>query len=97
MQSTNWYRRIKGGNALSKLNRFRWISSVLVLMITILGAIGVVLRMYVLEAVCIVALFVDFFLIIIKNRCPDCKRSLPLHPPLLLEEEYCKACGSKIK
>lgn len=53
--------------------------------------------MYVLEAVCIVALFVDFFLIIIKNRCPDCKRSLPIHPPLLQEEEYCKACGSKIE
>ena len=53
--------------------------------------------MYVLEAICIVALFIDFFMIILKNRCPDCKRSLPLHPPILQEEEYCKSCGSKIE
>lgn len=65
--------------------------------LVILSGIGAGLHMYVLEAVCIVALFVDFFLIIIKNRCPDCKRSLPIHPPLLQEEEYCKACGSKIE
>lgn len=82
---------------MSRLNRFRWISSVLALIFTILGAIGTVLHMYVLEVICIVALFVDFFLIVIKNRCPDCKRSLPLHPPLLREEEYCQACGSKIE
>ena len=62
----------------------------------ILGAIGATIHMYVLEAVCIVALFIDFFLIIIKNRCPDCKRSLPLRPPLL-QEEYCRFCGSKIE
>ena len=82
---------------MSRLNRFRWISSVLVLAFTILGAIGTALRMYVLEAICIVVLFVVFFLIVIKNRCPDCKRSLPIHPPLLREEEYCQACGSKIE
>ena len=82
---------------MSRLNRFRWISSVLALIFTILGAIGTALRMYVLEAICIVALFVAFFLIVIKNRCPDCKRSLPMHPPLLREEEYCQACGSKIE
>ena len=82
---------------ISKLNRFRWVSSVLALIFTILGAIGTALRMYVLEAICIVALFVDFFLIFIKARCPDCKRSLPIHPPLLREEEYCQACGSKIE
>ena len=82
---------------MSRLNRFRWISSVLALIFTILGAIGTVLHMYVLEVICIVALFVDFFLIVIKNRCPDCKRSLPIHPPLLREEEYCQACGSKIE
>ena len=82
---------------MSKLNRFRWVSSVLALIFTILGAIGTALRMYVLEAICIVALFVDIFLIVIKNRCPDGKRSLPMHPPLLREEEYCQACGSKIE
>ena len=82
---------------MSKLNRFRWVSSVLALIFTILGAIGTALRMYVLEAICIVALFVDIFLIVIKNRCPYCKRSLPMHPPLLREEEYCQACGSKIE
>ena len=82
---------------MSRLNRFRWISSVLALIFTILGAIGTALRMYVLEAICIVVLFVVFFLIVIKNRCPDCKRSLPIHPPLLREEEYCQACGSKIE
>ena len=82
---------------MSSLNRFRWISSVLALIFTILGAIGTALRMYVLEAICIVALFVDIFLIVIKNRCPDCKRSLPMHPPLLREEAYCQACGSKIE
>ena len=82
---------------MSNLNRFRWISSVLALLFAILGTIGMVLHLYVLEAACIVALFVDLFLIVIKNRCPDCKRSLPMHPPLLQEEEYCKACGSKIE
>lgn len=82
---------------MSKLNRFRWISSVLALAFTILGAIGAELQIYVLEAVCIGALFVDIFLIVIKNRCPDCKRSLPMHPPLLREEEYCQSCGSKIE
>ena len=82
---------------MSRLNRFRWISSVLALTFTLLGAIGTVFHLYVLEAVCIVALFVDIFLIVIKNRCPDCKRSLPIHPPLLREEEYCQACGSKIE
>ena len=82
---------------MSKLNRFRWVSSVLALIFTILGAIGTALRMYVLEAICIVALFVDIFLIVIKNRCPDCKRSLPMHPPFLREEEYCQACGSIIE
>ena len=82
---------------MSRLNRFRWISSVLALIFTILGVIGTALRMYVLEAICIVALFVVFFLIVIKNRCPDCKRSLPIHPPLLREEEYCQACGSRIE
>ena len=82
---------------MSRLNRFRWISSVLALIFTILGAIGMALQMYVLEAICIVVLFVVFFLIVIKNRCPDCKRSLPIHPPLLREEEYCQACGSKIE
>ena len=82
---------------MSSLNRFRWISSVLALTFTLLGAIGTVFHLYVLEAVCIVGLFVDFFLIVIKNRCPDCKRSLPIHPPLLREEEYCQACGSKIE
>ena len=82
---------------MSRLNRFRWISSVLASIFTILGAIGTALRMYVLEAICIVALFVDIFLIVIKNRCPDCKRSLPIHPPLLREEEYCQVCGSKIE
>ena len=82
---------------MSRLNRFRWISSVLALVFAILGAIGTALHMYVLEAICIVALFVDIFLIAIKNRCPDCKRSLPMLPPLLQEEEYCQACGSKIE
>ena len=82
---------------MSSLNRFRWISSVLALNFTLLGAIGTVFHLYVLEAVCIVALFVDIFLIVIKNRYPDCKRSLPIHPPLLREEEYCQACGSKIE
>ena len=82
---------------MSRLNRFRWISIVLALTFTLLGAIGTVSHLYVLEAVCIVALFVDIFLIVIKNRCPDCKRSLPIHPPLLREEEYCQACGSKIE
>lgn len=82
---------------MSKLNRFRWISCTLALSFTILGAIGQVRHMYVLEAICIIVLFVDIFLIIIKNRCPDCKRSLPMHPPLLQEEEYCRACGSKIE
>lgn len=82
---------------MSKLNRFRWISSILVVVFTLLGAIGAGLHMYVLEAFCIVALFIDFFLIIIKNRCPDCKRSLPLHPPFFQEAEYCQSCGSKIE
>lgn len=82
---------------MSSLNRFRWISSVLALTFTLLGAIGTVFHLYVLEAVCIVALLVDIFLIVIKNRCPDCKRSLPIHPPLLREEEYCQACGSIIE
>ena len=82
---------------MSRLNRFRWITSALALIFVILGAIGTALHMYVLEAICIVALFADIFLIIIKNRCPDCKRSLPIHPPLLREEEYCQACGSKIE
>lgn len=82
---------------MSSLNRFRWISSVLALTFTLLGAIGTVFHLYVLEAICIVALFVVFFLIVIKNRCPDCKRSLPMYPPLLREEEYCQACGSKIE
>lgn len=82
---------------MSKLNRFRWISSGLAVILTILGVIGTALRLYVLEAICIVALFVVFFLIVIKNRCPDCRRCLPLHPPLLREEEYCQACGSKIE
>ena len=82
---------------MSSLNRFRWISSVLALTFTLLGAIGTVFHLYVLEAVCIVALFVDIFHIVIKNKCPDCKRSLPIHPPLLREEEYCQACGSKIE
>ena len=82
---------------MSSLNRFRWISSVLALTFTLLGAIGTVFHLYVLEAVCIVALFVDICLIVTKNRCPDCKRSLPIHPPLLREEEYCQACGSKIE
>ena len=82
---------------MSRLNRFRWISSVLALTFTLLGAIGTVFHLYVLEAICIVTLFVVFFLIVIKNRCPDCKRSLPIHPPLLREEEYCQACGSKIE
>ena len=82
---------------MSKLNRLRWVSGVMALIFTILGAIGTVLHMYVLEAICIVALFVVFFLIVIKNRCPDCKRNLPIHPLLLREEEYCRACGSKIE
>lgn len=82
---------------MSSLNRFRWISSVLALTFTLLGVIGAVFHLYVLEAVCIVALFVDICLIVIKNRCPDGKRSLPIHPPLLREEEYCQACGSKIE
>ena len=82
---------------MSRLNQFRWISSVLALAFAILGAVGTALHRYVLEAVCIVALFVDILLIVIRNRCPDCKRSLPLHPPLLREEEYCRFCGSKIE
>lgn len=82
---------------MSKLNRFRWISSVLAVTFTVLGAIGLGFHMYVLEAICIVSLFVDFFLIIIKNRCPNCKRSLSLHPPIMREEEFCQACGSKIE
>ena len=82
---------------MSKLNCFRWFSSVLAVIFAMLGAIGVDFHMYVLEAICIVALFIDFFMIILKNRCPDCKRSLPLHPPILQEEEYCKSCGSKIE
>ena len=82
---------------MSKLNCFRWISSVLALLFAIVGAIGTALHLYVLEAVCIVVLFVDLFLIVVKNRCPKCKRSLPMHPPLLREEEYCQACGSKIE
>ena len=82
---------------MSRLNRFRWISSGLAVIFTILGAIGTVLRLYVLEAICVVALFVVFFLIVIKNRCPVCRRGIPLHPPLLREEEYCQACGSKIE
>ena len=82
---------------MSRLNKFRWISRVLAVIFTILGTIGTALHMYVLEAICIIALFVIVFLIVVKNRCPDCKRSLPIHPPLLQEEEYCQACGSKIE
>ena len=35
---------------MSSLNRFRWISSVLALTFTLLGAIGTIFHLYVLEA-----------------------------------------------
>ena len=82
---------------MSRLNRFRWISSGLAVIFTILGVIGTICCLYVLEAICIVVLFVVFFLIVIKDRCPVCGRGLPFHPPLLREEEYCQACGNKIE
>ena len=82
---------------MSKLNRFRWSSSLVGIVFLVLFLVGETTRNPVLEAISIVVLFVDFFLICIKNRCPHCKRSLPLHPPLLQEEEFCQSCGSKIE
>ena len=82
---------------MSKLNRFRWTASAVFLVFGILTAIGMGMENPVLEAIGIVVFFVDIFLICIKNRCPDCKRSLPLHPPIFQEEEFCQSCGSKIE
>ena len=81
---------------MSKLNRFRWSSSILATVCVIAARVSAKHEMYVLEALCIVALFIDVFVITIKNRCPDCKHRLPLCPPFF-RDEYCKSCGSKIE
>ena len=62
---------------MSRLNRFRWVSSVLALIFTILGAIGTALRMYVLEAICIVALFVVFFSDRYQKQMPGLQTQSP--------------------
>lgn len=81
---------------MSRLNCFRWISSIICVIFIVLFGVGEVTENPVLEAVSLIVLFVDLFLMGIKTRCPDCKRSLPIHPPVLAEE-YCRHCGSKIE
>ena len=62
----------------------------------VLFGVGELAEKPVLEAVSLIVLFADLFLMGIKNRCPDCKRSLPMYPPIFTEE-YCRHCGSKIE
>lgn len=81
---------------MSRLNCFRWITSIICVVFIVLFGVGEMTENPVLEAVSLIVLFVDMFLMGIKTRCPDCKRSLPMHPPLLTEE-YCRHCGSKIE
>lgn len=82
---------------MSQLNRFRWISCLMGIVFAVIFLVGAIMQNPALEALSIVVLFADVFLICIKNRCPDCRRSLPLHPPILQEEEFCRSCGSKIE
>lgn len=81
---------------MSKLNRFRWISSFICVIFVVLFCVGNRTGKPALEALSLIVLFVDLFLIGIKTRCTDCKRSLPIHPPLFTEE-FCRHCGSKIE
>lgn len=81
---------------MSKLNRFRWVSWSIGLLFLLIFLIAGRMKLPVLEALSIIVLFVDFFMIAVKTRCPDCKRSLRLLPPMT-EEEYCPYCGSKIE
>ena len=76
---------------------FRWISSIAAALFGVVFSVGEITGKPVLEAVSLVALFIDFFLIAIKTRCPCCNRALRLYPPLLCEEEFCPYCGSKIE
>lgn len=81
---------------MSKLNRFRWLSSITCVVFVVLFGIGELTETPVLEALSLIVLFADLFLMGIKTRCPSCKRSLPIHPPILAEE-YCRHCGNKIE
>ena len=81
---------------MSKLNRFRWISWSVGFLFLLLFLIAERMKLPGLEALCIIVLFVDFFMIALKTRCPDCKRSLRAFPPMT-EKEFCPYCGTKIE
>lgn len=82
---------------MRKTNRFRILSTIMTLFLFILLVICEINTLYFAEAFVLIALFITILAIIIKNRCPNCKRMLPLSPPLLESEEYCRHCGSKIE
>ena len=67
------------------------------ILFTVLFCLGMTLEKPVLEALSLIVLFADGFLIVIKNRCPGCHRMLPVHPPVWAEEEFCQFCGTKIE
>ena len=81
---------------MSKLNRFRWISWTIGLIFLLLFLIGQTMEIPTLQALSLIVLFADFFMIAVKSRCPNCKRSLRLLPPMT-GEEFCPYCGSKIE
>ena len=57
---------------MSRLNCFRWITSIICVVFIVLFGVGEMTENPVLEAVSLIVLFVDLFLMGIKTRCPDC-------------------------
>lgn len=82
---------------MCSLNVLRWTTSVIAIIFLILFYSGRTLDKPVLEAVSIVALFIDGLVIVVKNRCPGCNRMLPSFPSIWTEEEFCQYCGTKIE
>ena len=56
------------------------------------GSAAVVAAAYI-GAVCFAALFLSILILILTNRCPYCKRILPLN---LNRLHYCPHCGKKL-
>lgn len=82
---------------MAKWNRHRWITWAALLVLLALLLVCEMKKWWFWEAFVLMGLVADAVCIGVKNRCPGCKRMLPLHPPFPEGREYCRHCGSRVE